>query len=178
VSNDQMMDDLIRLRCPACGTRMDLPARTTYAACRHCGSEYLVERRRGAWTLQPLTPEELALSQEVAAVEHRQEMGCANAAMSILAFFTVFFCLIGVAGWCATRNSWISLVTWLIAFALFVPLAIAMLRNVERGRVRRERLLARKAALAPDLDAAADLAPPGGAAPEPPGPPVVEDAPP
>lgn len=173
-----MMDDLIRLRCPACGTRMDLPARTTYAACRHCGSEYLVERRRGAWTLQPLTPEEVALSQEVAAVERRQEMGCANAAMSILAFFTVFFCLIGVAGWCATRNSWISLVTWLVAFALFVPLAIAMLRNVERGRVRRERLLARKAALAPDLDAAADLVPPGDAAPEPPGPPAVEEAPP
>jgi hypothetical protein len=135
---------------------MDLPARTTYAACRHCGSEYLVQRRRGAWTLQPLTPEEVALSQEVAAVEHRQEMGCANTAFSILAFFTVFFCLIGVAGWCATRNSWISLGTWVIAFALFVPLAITMLRNVERGRVRRERLLARKAAAMPDLPDAPD----------------------
>jgi DNA-directed RNA polymerase subunit RPC12/RpoP len=178
VNNQPMMDDLIRLRCPACGTRMDLPARTTYAACRHCGSEYLVERRRGAWTLQPLTPEEVALSQEVAAVEHRQEMGCANAALSILAFFTVFFCLIGVAGWCATRNSWISLATWLVAFALFVPLAIAMLRNVERGRVRRERLLARKAAMAADLDAAAGPAPPGGPVPEPLGPPAAEEAPP
>jgi DNA-directed RNA polymerase subunit RPC12/RpoP len=172
-----MMDDVIRLRCPACGTRMDLPARTTYAACRHCGSEYLVERRRGAWTLQPLTPEEVALSQEVAAVERRQEMGCANTALSILAFFTVFFCLIGVAGWCATRNSWISLVTWVIAFALFVPLAITMLRNVERGRVRRERLLARKAAVAPDLPEAPDPPP---AAPEgrPPPAPAANDAPP
>ncbi len=127
---------------------MDLPMRTTYAACRHCGSEYLVERRRGAWTLQPLTPEEVALSQEVAEVERRQEMGCANTALSILAFFTVFFCLIGVAGWCATRNSWISLGTWVIAFGLFVPLAIVMLRNVNRGRLRRDRLLLRKAAAA------------------------------
>jgi DNA-directed RNA polymerase subunit RPC12/RpoP len=163
----RMMDDLIRLRCPACGTRMDLPPRTTYAACRHCGSEYLVERRRGAWTLQPLTPEEVALSQEVAAVERRQEMGCANAALSILAFFTVFFCVIGVAGWCATRNSWISLGTWVVAFALFVPLAIAMLRNVERGRVRRERLLARKAAIMPNL-VPGPTQPPDAGGPEPP----------
>lgn len=168
-----MMDDVVRLRCPACGTRMDLPARTTYAACRHCGSEYLVERRRGAWTLQPLTPEEVALSQEVAEVERRQEMGCANTALSILAFFMVFFCLIGVAGWCATRNSWISLGTWVIAFGLFVPLAIVMLRNVNRGRARRDRLLLRKAATADSITIplSADLDP----APSPVTPPLERD---
>jgi DNA-directed RNA polymerase subunit RPC12/RpoP len=141
------MDDLIRLRCPACGTRMELAPRTTYAACRQCGSEYLVQRQRGAWTLQPLAPDELELSQEMAAVERGQEMGCANTALSILAFFLVLFCVIGGVGRLLFNNIWICFAAWVVAFALFVPLAITMLRNLERGRRRRERLLVRKLAI-------------------------------
>ena len=145
-----MDDDLIRLHCPACGTRMELAPRTTYAACRKCGSEYLVARRRGAWTLEPLTPDEVALSREVAAVERRQEMGCANTALSIVAFFLVLFCLIGVVGAALLRSTgaggWLVLGAWAVAFALFVPLAVVMLRNLERDRRRRARLLARKEA--------------------------------
>jgi hypothetical protein len=152
------MDDLIRLRCPACETRMDLPPRTTYAACRRCGSEYLVERRRGAWTLQPLNPAEMELSQELAAVERGQEMGCANTALSIMAFFLVLFCIIGGVGRLVFDNIWVCFGAWVVAFALFIPLAITMLRNLERDRRRRERLLARKEALAATSDV--DPAPP------------------
>ena len=113
-----MDDDLIRLHCPACGTRMELAPRTTYAACRKCGSEYLVARRRGAWTLEPLTPDEVARSREVAAALLRST---------------------GAGGW-------LVLGAWAVAFALFVPLAVVMLRNLERDRRRRARLLARKEA--------------------------------
>jgi DNA-directed RNA polymerase subunit RPC12/RpoP len=162
------MDDVIRLRCPACETRMDLPPRTTYAACRHCGSEYLVQRRRGAWTLQPMSPQEVELSQELAAVERRQELGCANTAFSIMAFFLVLFCVIGGAGRLIFNNVWICFGAWVVAFALFVPLAITMLRNLERDRRRRERILVRKeAALTAAVAAEEAVAPPAdGHAPE------------
>src|SRR6476661_7582528 len=142
-----MMDDLIRVRCPACETRMELPPRTTYAACRKCGSEYLVQRQRGAWTLQPLVPEEVELNQELAAVERRQEMGCANTALSILHFFLVLFCVIGGVGRLVFNNIWVCFGAWVVAFALFIPLAITMLRNLERDRRRRERLLVQRESL-------------------------------
>ena len=65
----------------------------------------------------------------------------------------MLFCVIGGVGRFVFNNVWVCFGAWVVAFALFVPLAVTMLRNLERGRRQRERLVARKLALA-------DAAPP------------------
>ena len=161
------MEEPIRVRCLACGTRLELPPRTAYAACRKCGSEYLVSRRGGAYGLEPLTPDEFALTQEVAAVERAQEMGCANTALSLLAGVVVLFCVIGGLGRLIFNNQLICVVAWALALVVLIPGAVVMQRNLERDRRRKARLLARQ-------DAARGPAPvpPPVAADIPPGPPV------
>ncbi len=120
---------------------MDLPPRTNYAACRKCGSEYMVSRRGGAYALQPVTPEEFVLTQQMAAVEHEREMGCANIALSILAGVTILFCLIGGLGQILFNNRAICFGSGLLAVALVGVGAVVMLRNLERDRRREARLL-------------------------------------
>ncbi len=153
------MDEPIRVRCLACQARFDLPPRSQYAACRKCGSEYLVSRKGGAYTLEPLTPAEFALSQQVAVVEREQEMGCANTALSLLAGVVVLFCAIGGIGRLVFDNSAACLVSWLLALLVVVPGAVIMLRNLERDRRRKARLLG-----------GAGAGESGGPAPEMPGP--------
>ncbi len=120
------MDEPIRVRCLACQARLELPPRATYAACRKCGSEYLVSRRGGAYALQPLAPEEVALTQQVAAVEREQEMGCANTALSLLAGIVILFCVVGGLGQVLFNNRLICVGSWVVALALVVPGAIVM----------------------------------------------------
>ena len=120
---------------------MELPPRAAYAACRKCGSEYLVSRRGGAYTLQPLAPEEVALTQQVAAVEREQEMGCANTALSLLAGIVILFCVVGGLGQILFNNRLVCVGSWVVALAFVVPGAIVMLRNLERDGRRKARLL-------------------------------------
>jgi DNA-directed RNA polymerase subunit RPC12/RpoP len=136
------MDEPIRVRCLACQARLELPPRATYAACRKCGSEYLVSRRGGAYALQPLAPEEVALTQQVAAVEREQERGCANTALSLLAGIVILFCVVGGLGQVLFNNRLICVGSWVVALALVVPGAIVMLRNLQRDGRRKARLLA------------------------------------
>ncbi|HEX6608034.1 MAG TPA: hypothetical protein VF276_14105 [Chloroflexia bacterium] len=136
------MDEPIRVRCLACQARLELPPRATYAACRTCGSEYLVSRRGGAYALQPLAPEEVALTQQVAAVEREQEMGCANTALSLLAGIVILFCVVGGLGQVLFNNRLVCVGSWVVALALVVPGAIVMLRNLQRDGQRKARLLA------------------------------------
>ncbi len=130
------------MRCLACEARLELPPRSTYAACRHCGSEYRVSRRGGAYALEPLDAAAVALSREVAAVEREQEMGCANTALSLVAGLVLVLCVVGGVGRFVFQNDLVCLFTWVIALVLTVPGAVIMLRNLERDRRRKARLLA------------------------------------
>jgi hypothetical protein len=160
------MDEPIRVRCLACGNRLELPPRTNYAACRKCGSEYRVGRRGGAYALEPLTPEEFAVTQQVAAVEREQEMGCANTALSLLVGVVLLFCVLGGVGRLVFNNSAACLVAWVLALLIVVPGAVIMLRNLERDRRRKDRLLARQAsAAAPESDTPVAVAAPRESAP-------------
>src|SRR5688572_30052949 len=109
------MDEPIRVRCLACDARLMLPPRAAYAVCRKCGAEYLVNRRGGAFTLEPLTPEEFALTQEVAAVEREQEMGCANTALSLVAGVVILLCVVGGISRLVFNNQWVCLGTGVVA---------------------------------------------------------------
>jgi DNA-directed RNA polymerase subunit RPC12/RpoP len=140
------MEEPMRVRCLACGARLELPPRTTYATCRKCGSEYLVSRRGGAYALQALAPEELQLTKDVAAVEREGELGCANTALSMLAVVVVLFCVVGGVGQVVFNSRVVCFGAGLIALALVGVGAVVMLRNLERDRRRKERLLAAHAA--------------------------------
>lgn len=154
------MDEPMRVRCLACGVRLELPPRTTYATCRKCGSEYLVSRKGGAFALQALAPEEMQLTKDVAAVEREGELGCANTALSMLAVVVVLFCVIGGVGQVLFNSRAVCFGAGLIALGLVGVGAVIMLRNLERDRRRRERLLAGR--VAPADGAPRDAAGPAG----------------
>lgn len=144
-----MMDELTRVRCLACDTRLILPPRATYVACTHCGSEYLIARRGSALTLQPIAPDELARTQAVAAVERAGEMGCANLGLSLIAVVTVLLCVIGGVGLQVFNSRAICTGTAVLALLLVVVGAVVMRRNLAQADRERTHLLAAQAAAAP-----------------------------
>jgi len=147
-------DELMRVRCLACGARLSLPSGTTYAACKKCGSEYLVSRRGGAYALQPISPDELALTREVAEVEREGEMGCANLALSMLAGVVILFCVIGGIGRFVLGSQAICVGSGVLALIMVAASAVLMLRNLERDRLRKVRLLASRPPLVDDVQSA------------------------
>jgi DNA-directed RNA polymerase subunit RPC12/RpoP len=156
------MEEPMRVRCLACGARLELPPRTTYATCRKCGSEYLVSRRGGAYALQALAPEELQLTKDVAAVEREGELGCANTALSMLAVVVVLFCVIGGVGQVVFNSRAVCFGAGVIALALVGVGAVVMLRNLERDRRRKDRLLAARTAPTDDAPPPREAAGPVG----------------
>ncbi len=49
-----IMNDFIRLTCPACGGRLEIGNTITQFVCAHCGTEHVVNRGGGVISLQPL----------------------------------------------------------------------------------------------------------------------------
>src|SRR5215210_5538817 len=82
--NDTMEVDVVRIACPACGSRLSVMPRVKYLACKHCGSEYLVQRRGNTIGLEPFVEEQYEISQKIAEVERSQGEGCSNV------FFWIF----------------------------------------------------------------------------------------
>jgi DNA-directed RNA polymerase subunit RPC12/RpoP len=144
-----VQDEPLRVRCLACDARLTLPPKADYAACRTCGSEYLVQRRGGAVTLQPITPDELERTRAVAAIEREGEMGCANTALSLLAACVILLCVVGGIGLQFFNSRLICGGAAFVALLLVIVGSVVMRRNLERSRLDRLRLLAEQAAADP-----------------------------
>ena len=72
--------------------------RIQYLACKHCGSEYLVQRRGNTVGLEAFAEEQYEISKQIAAVEKTQTEGCSNVFFWIFAVAGIFFCLLGYLG--------------------------------------------------------------------------------
>ena len=122
--------------------------RVKYLACTHCGSEFLVQKRGSSIGLEPFDPEQFEISQEIAAVERAQGVGCSNVFFWIFLVTGILFCGVGFASR-ALFNSNIPLVIgWAVSVFSLVVAAGVLLRMLNTERAKRLKLEVRQQELA------------------------------
>lgn len=139
--------DSVRIVCPACGSRLVVLPRVQYLACRHCGSEYTVQRRGNSIGLEPFSAEQFEISQKIAAVEKVQGEGCSNVFFWILLVAGVLFCGIGFLSRALFQTSIPFIIGWAVSIIALVLAAGVLLRMLNTQRYERLKLEARQARL-------------------------------
>lgn len=139
--------DGVKIVCPACGSRLVILPRVQYIACRHCGSEYTVNRRGNSIGLEPFSPEQFELSRQIADVENVQAEGCSNVFFWILLVSGVLFCGLGFLSRALFQSSWIFIAGWAISLIVLVAAGGVMLRMLNAQREVRLELEARQRTL-------------------------------
>jgi DNA-directed RNA polymerase subunit RPC12/RpoP len=141
---DAMDVDGVRIPCPACGTRLVVLPRVQYLACRHCGSEYLVQRSGNSIGLEPFAEEQYEISRKIAEVERAQGEGCSNVFFWILLVAGVLFCGVGFASRALFDTSIPFILGWAISLVALVAAAGVLLRTLNAQREERLRLEAQQ----------------------------------
>jgi hypothetical protein len=114
-----------------------------YIACRHCGSEYTVNRRGNSIGLEPFSPEQFEISRQIADVERVQGEGCSNVFFWILLVTGVLFCGLGFLTRALFQSSWIIIAGWAISVIVLVAAGGVALRLLNEQRFVRETLEAK-----------------------------------
>jgi hypothetical protein len=115
-----------------------------YIACRHCGSEYTVNRRGNSIGLEPFSPEQFEISRQIADVERVQGEGCSNVFFWILLVTGVLFCGLGFLTRALFQSSWIFIAGWAISVIVLVAAGGVALRLLNEQRFVRETLEAKQ----------------------------------
>jgi DNA-directed RNA polymerase subunit RPC12/RpoP len=136
--------DAVRIACPACGSRLTVMPRIQYLACKHCGSEYLVQRRGNTIGLEAFAEEQFELSKQIAAVEQTQTEGCSNVFFWIFAVAGIFFCLLGYLGRTFLNTSIPLIVGWALSLLALVAAAGVLVKMLNSQRGERLKLEARQ----------------------------------
>lgn len=121
--------------------------RVQYLACKHCGSEYLVQKRGNSIGLEPFSQEQYDLSKQIAAVERAQGEGCSNVFFWILLVSGVLFCGVGFLSRALFDTSIPMIIGWVVSLAALVSAAGVLLRTLNAQRFEREKLEAKQAEL-------------------------------
>lgn len=133
--------DAVRLACPACGSRLTIMPRVDYVACKHCGSEYLVQRRGNTVGLEAFSQEQYDISQGIAEVEKKQGEGCSNVFFWIFLVTAIAFCGAGYLGRTFFANNNMLLIGgWIISLVALAAAAIVLLRVLNSQRADRLKL--------------------------------------
>ncbi|MDQ6694709.1 MAG: hypothetical protein M3014_09865 [Chloroflexota bacterium] len=133
--------DSVRIACPACGSRLTVMPRIKYLACKHCGSEYLVQRRGNTIGLEPFAAEQFEISRQIAEVEKSQGEGCSNVFFWIFLVMGISFCGLGYLGRTFFHNNNTLLIGgWALSILALVVAAGVLLRLLNTQRVDRQRL--------------------------------------
>ena len=122
--------------------------RIKYLACRHCGSEYLVQRRGNSIGLEPFAEEQVEISKQIAAVEKSQGEGCSNVFFWIFLVTGVLFCGVGFTSRTLFDSSIPLVVGWAVSMLALVVAAGVLLRSLNGQRNDRLKLEARQRELA------------------------------
>lgn len=121
--------------------------RIQYLACKHCGSEYMVQRRGNSIGLEPFSEEQFEISKQIAAVERAQGEGCSNVFFWILLVAVVLFCGVGFASRALFDTSIPFILGWAASLIALVAAAGVLLRSLNTQREERLRLERRQAQL-------------------------------
>ena len=148
--------DGVRIVCPACGSRLVILPRVQYIACRHCGSEYTVQRRGNSISLEPFSAEQFEISRQIAEVEREQGEGCSNVFFWILLVSGVLFCGLGFLTRALFHSSVIFILGWAVSMVALVAAAGVMLRTLNEQRQVREKLEAKQEALYEQMGSASE----------------------
>ncbi len=136
--------DGVRIVCPACGSQLVVMPRVQYLACKHCGSEYTVQRRGNSVGLEPFSEEQFEISQKIAEVERAQGEGCSNVFFWILLLSGVLFCGVGFLSRALFQTSIPLIVGWAVSITALVAAAGVLLRTLNTQREERLKLEARQ----------------------------------
>ncbi len=142
--NGDMEVDAVRIACPACGSRLTVMPRIQYLACKHCGSEYLVQRRGNTIGLEAFEEEQFEISKKIAAVEKMQTEGCSNVFFWIFAVAGIFFCLLGYLGRTFLDSNIPLVVGWALSLLALVVAAGVLLQMLNSQRGERLKLEAQQ----------------------------------
>ena len=134
----------VRIVCPACGSRLVVMPRVQYLACKHCSSEYTVQRRGNSIGLEPFSAEQFELSRQIAEVERAQGEGCSNVFFWILLVAGVLFCGVGFLSRALFDTSIPLIVGWAVSIAALVAASGMLLRRLNTQREERLKLEARQ----------------------------------
>ncbi len=115
--------------------------RVDYLACKHCGSEYLVQRRGNTVGLEAFSEEQYEISRGIADVERKQGEGCSNVFFWIFAVTAVAFCGAGYLGRTFFENNNVLLIGgWIISLLALGAAAVVLLRVLNTQRADRLKL--------------------------------------
>lgn len=133
--------DSVRIACPACGSRLTMLPRIQYVACKHCGSEYLVQRRGNTIGLEPFAEEQYELSRQISDVERSQSEGCSNVFFWIFLVMGIAFCGAGYLGRTFFgNNNTLLILGWAISLLALTVAAGVLLRLLNGQRADRLKL--------------------------------------
>ncbi len=138
IYNRGMEVDSVRIACPACGSRLTVMPRVQYLACKHCGSEYLVQRRGNTIGLEPFAEEQYEISRRISEVERSQSEGCSNVFFWILLVTGIAFCGAGYLGRTLFGNNNTLLIAgWAVSLLALMVAAVVLLRVLNAQRTDR-----------------------------------------
>lgn len=136
--------DAVRIACPACGSRLTVMPRIQYLVCKHCGSEYLVQRRGNTIGLEAFAEEQFELSKQIAAIEQTQSVGCSNVFFWIFAVAGIFFCLLGYLGRTFLKSNIPLVLGWALSLLALVVAAGVLGKMLNSQRKERLKLEGRQ----------------------------------
>src|SRR5438477_4933758 len=149
--------DVVRVSCPACGSRLTVMPRVQYLACTHCGSEYLVQRQGNAVGLEPFAAEQYEINQQIAAVERSQGEGCSNVFFWVFLVTAILFCGIGFLSRALFNTNVPLVIGWAVSMLALVLAAGVLLRTLNTQRAERLRLEAKRHNIQEEEQVEADI---------------------
>lgn len=149
--------ELVRMRCPTCERRLEVPTSAKFVACARCGSEYSIERHGGSITLAPYIDEVQQLNEQIVRAEQHQAGGCANLTFTAVGLAAVVFLIFGIVGLIFDKLVFGCLFGWIIGIVIiFFGFAFAG-RYVNTDQIKLEQLRQERERVAStDVAAAAD----------------------
>jgi hypothetical protein len=119
--------------------------RIKYLACKHCGSEYLVQRQGNTIGLEPFVEEQYEISRQIADVEKSQGEGCSNVFFWIFLVAILFFCMFGFLGRTFFSNDNTALIIgWAVSIVVLIVASGVLLRSLNTQRAQRLKLEAKQ----------------------------------
>jgi hypothetical protein len=118
--------EVIRMRCPTCERRLEVPTNAKFVACARCGSEYEINKRGGTITLIPYIDQVQELNEQIAHAEQQQAGGCANLTFMSVGLGAFVFIIFGGFGLLFNQPALGCILGWIIAMVIvFLGFAFA-----------------------------------------------------
>ena len=132
--------EVVRMRCPTCERRLEVPTNIKFVACTRCGSEYSVNKQGGTLTLTPYLDQVQELNEQIVRAEQAQAGGCANLTFTSVGLGLLVFFIFGMIGLFFNRLALGCLLGWGLAVIIIVAGFSLAGRYVNRNQMGLDQL--------------------------------------